>query len=373
VKRDPNIEAYRLLRRFVPELRRFVRNQLVALHGEAWVEQGVPEAIAKQWSDFERRWRDRPWVPTESESLLDFSYEDDLKTIIVWDDNWTRIFGKFFGRDKKQIEMRLEYINWVRDHIAHFRPVRREDLQQLRGFCKGIWDCIIRAAKMEADSEAPERLLPPAELLAGDKDPAELLALVQKRAAAVRRGEMQAVTEQQLAAVERSLLDLMFEQGAYPDETDVEATAIHWQFNEWERAPETEVLAWQVYAPAEPVPRGSTVYLAIRYNPAAVRARPAVKGAAKPPFDPRAQRCACQIDYFRLIGLAGRFVAGRGSFTPHTVDPQGWTYWPYTPEEMGQYKVVWHGESDPEGWENPWARAEFVVTRRRRSTARKQT
>jgi len=365
VKRDPNIEAYRLLRRFVPEFRDFVKGQLVVCYGaEQWLD-GVPSDVRQRLSEVEKKWGENPWVGTRAESPLDFSYEEDLIRIVTEEHNWRNVFRKWFGSDKRVIETKLREIRWLRDHVAHFRAVNRDQETKLRALCKEVTLCIARAAKIQADSEAPERLLPPAELLAGDKDPAELLAAVQKRAASARRGEMQAVTDEQLAAMEERLLDLIFEQGAYPDETDVEPTGIHWRFNEWQRARETEVLAWQVYAPSEPVARGSTMYLAIRYNPAALGAGPAVKRNAKPPFNPRPQPCTCQI--------VAKFTGGVAEFGAVMVESHGWTYWRYTPPEMGQYEVVWYGESDPEGWRNPWVRAEFVVRRRRRTTARKHT
>jgi hypothetical protein len=361
VKRDPSIEAYRLLRRFVPEFREFVRGQLVTCYGAARWLDGVPEDVRQRLSEFEKKWGENPWVGTRAESPLDFSYEEDLTRIVTEEHNWRNVFRKWFGSDKRVIETKLREIRWIRDDVAHFRAVDRDQEAKLRAVCKEVTLCIARAAKIQADSEAPERLIPPAELLAGEKDPAELLALVQKRAAAARRGEMQALTDEQLAAVERWLLDLIFEQGAYPDETDVEATAIHWRFDEWQRAPETEVLAWQVYAPGEPVPRGSAVYLAIRYNPAALRARPAVKRKARPPFEPRPRRGNCQV-----VGLWSGEVA---EFQFH-VDPQGWKYSrAYTPSAVGQYRVTWFGVD----WPDPLARAEFVVRRRRRTTRPKQS
>jgi len=375
VKRDPNIEAYRLLRRFVPEFRDFVKGQLVVCYGaEQWLD-GVPSDVRQRLSEFEKKWGENPWVGTRAESPLDFSYEEDLIRIVTEEGNWKNVFRKWFGSDKRVIETKLREIRWLRDHVAHFRAVDPEQLMKLRARCKEINLCIACAAKIQADREAPERLLPPAELLAGDKDPAELLALVQKRAAAAPRGQMQAVTDEQVAAMERSLLALIFEEGAYPDETDVDATAIHWRFNEWQRAPETEVLAWQVYVPSEPVPRGSTIYLAIRYNPAALRARPAVKRNTRPPFNPRPQPCLCRISA-NYLRWGRKYLRGGVSEQEKgglIVGPQGWTYWAYTPPEMGEYEVRWFGESDPEGSSDPWARAEFVVRRRRRTTGRAQT
>jgi hypothetical protein len=367
VKRDPSIEAYRLLRRFVPEFREFVRGQLVACYGAGRWLDGVPDDVRQRLGEFEKKWGENPWVGTRAESPLDFSYEEDLIRIVTEEHNWRNVFRKWFGSDKRVIETKLREIRWIRDDVAHFRAVEAEQLVKLSARCKEINLCIARAAKIQADSEAPERLLPPGKLLAGDKDPAELLASVQKRAAAARRGEMQAVTDEQLAAMERSLLDLIFEQGAYPDESDVEATAIHWRFNEWQSAPETEVLACQVYVPTEPVPRGSTVYLAIRYNPAAVRARRRVKRNAKPPFNPRSQPFTCQI----LITLTERFGVELQE-TARMLESDGWTYWRYTPQHLAKYEVRCYGEPDPEGSRSLWVRAEFVVRRRRRTTARKQ-
>lgn len=363
MKRDPNVEAYRLLSRFVPEFRRFIKGQLVVRHGaERWLD-GVPGDVRQRLTQFEQNWGENPWVGARGESLLDFAYEEDLTRIITDDDNWKNVFRQWFGSDKRVIEIKLREMRWIRDQVAHFRLLDRDHLTRVRRLCRDVELCIARAAAIQADSEAPQRLLRPAELLAGDKDPAELLEAVQKRAAAARRGEMQGVTHEELAALERSLLDLIFEQGAYPDESGVEATHIHWRFDEWQRAPETEVLAWQVYAPAEPVPRGSTVYLAIRYNPAALRARPAVKRKATPRFEPRPQPGGCQI-----IGLRSGEVAHFG----FDVDPQGWKYnRGYTPSAVGEYGVAWFGVG--EDWRDPWARAEFVVRRRRRTTGPKQS
>jgi len=349
VKKDPNIEAYLILRQFVPELRHFIKNQLVRRHGpERWLD-GVPDDVRRRATESKQKWDENPWVGAQGESLLDFAYDEDLTRIITDDDNWKNVFGQWFGSDRRVIEIKLREIRWLRDQVAHFRAVDRGQEAKLGALCTDVTLCIGRAGKIQADSEAPEGLLSPDELLAGDKDPAELVASAQERAASAERGDMQAVTEQ-LAAVEERLLHLIFEQGAYPDESDVDVTRIHWRFNEWNRAPETEVLAWQVYVPQEAVSQGSTVYLAIRYNPAALNARAAVKRKAKPPFDSRARHGRCIIRGPREESLP-TFV----------VESEDWACVEYTPSTKGKHDVVWAQESGGRPKTNPWVHRQFEV------------
>jgi hypothetical protein len=349
VKRDPNTEAYRLLRRFVPEFRHFIKGQLVVRYGaERWLD-GVPGDVRERLTEFEQKWGENPWVAARSESPLDFAYEEDLTRIITDDDNWKNVFRQWFGSDKRVIEIKLREMRWIRDQVAHFRLLDRDQLARVRRVCKDVDMCIARAGNIQADSQAAERFLSPDELLAGEKEPAELVASAQRRAASSDRGDMQAVTEQ-LAAVEERLLDLIFEQAAYPDESDVKASGIHWRFNEWQRAPETEVLAWQVYVPQEAVSQGSTVYLAIRYNPAALNARAAVKRKAKPPFDSRAWHGRCII--------RGPREESRATFV---VESEDWACVEYTPNTKGKHDVVWAQESGGRPKTNPWVRREFEV------------
>ena len=352
MSKDPSIEAYRVLRRFVPEFRNFVKNQLVVCYGAGRWLDGVPTDVRQELTRFEQKWREVPWVAVRAESPLDFSYEEDLVRIVTADNNWKKVFREFFGTDRNVIALKLREIRWIRDQVVHFRVLDRDQLAKLKGLCKDITWCMARAAKTEANKEAPERFLPPDELLAGDKEPSALVALAQERAVSAARGGSEPMTDKQLAALRELLLDVMFDQGAYPDESDVDVTRIHWRFNEWNRAPEpeTEVLAWQVYVPQEAVSQGSTVYLAIRYNPAALNARAAVKRKAKPPFDSRARHARCIIRGPREESLA-TFV----------VESEDWACVEYTPSTKGKHDVVWAQESGGRPKTNPWVRRQFEV------------
>jgi hypothetical protein len=179
----------------VPEFREFVRGQLVSRYGaERWLD-GVPGDVRERLSEFEKRWGENPWIGTRAESPLDFSYEEDLIRIVTEQDNWKNVFRNWFGSDKRVIETKLREIRWLRDHVAHFRAVDREQEAKLRALCKEVTLCIARAGKIQADSEAPERFLRPAELLAGRKDAAELLAALRDRAAAAQQRGMRALTD----------------------------------------------------------------------------------------------------------------------------------------------------------------------------------
>lgn len=349
MKRDPNIEAYQLLRGFVPEFRDFVKCQLVVRYGaERWLD-GVPNDVRQQLTKIEQKWREIPWVEVRAESPLDFSYEEDLVRIVTDDNNWKKVFRQFFAH-RDVIALKLREIKWIRDQVAHFRVVDRDQAAKLKGLCGDVRRCIARSAAIQANSEAPERFLSPDELLAGDKEPAELVASAQERAALAEGGDAEPMTDEQLAALRAVLLDVIFEQAADPDESHVEATRIHWRFNEWNRAPETEVLAWQVYAPSEPVSVGSKVYLAIRYNPAALNARAAVKRKAKPQFNSRARHGRCIV----------RGPSGERQET-FVVDSEDWAYVVYKPRRKGKHEIVWAQESGGKPRRNPWVRREFEV------------
>jgi len=269
--RDPNAEAYKVLRGFWTRFRRFVKGQLVAHYGSEWEEEGLPESIRNSCTkhrDDRDPTRRGGWVSVEAESLLDFAFDEHLREIIEVDANWNGIFKHFFGANKSLINGDLHRICLVRDEVAHWRPVTWKGVRELRSRCEGIIGCIAWAATMQANSKSSVGFVSPDELLAG-KESAELLTSVRERAASAEgrglpgfKGALESDTV--VRAVRQFLLENQFELGASPDESDVQPTKVHQFYDEWVSAPKSEVLMWQSYAPREPVSKGSEVQLAIR-------------------------------------------------------------------------------------------------------------
>ena len=351
--RDPNAEAYKVLRGFWTRFRRFVKDQLVAHYGPAWEEEGLPESIRKSCTkhrgdrDSSRR---GGWVPVEAESLLDFAFDEHLREIIIEETNWNGIFKHFFGADTNLIGGDLRRICWVRDEVAHWRPVTWKQVRGLRAWCEGITGCVARAATMQADSKSPVGFVSPDELLAG-KESAELLAWVEERAASAEgrglpgfKGALEPDTV--VRAVRQFLLENQFELGASPDESDVQPTKVHQYYDEWVGAPKSEVLMWQSYAPREPVSRGSEVQLSIRYNPVAVKL-PGAKAKHGVGWWRRRTKCAVRDpdkEQWEILGDV-------------KLEPEGWTSVEYVPRSKGRHDVTWGARPS----RRAWVRDEFDV------------
>jgi hypothetical protein len=362
VKRDPNVEAYRLLRGFVPKFRDFVRGQLVARYGpERWLDK-VPEDVRQRLSEFEKKWTENPWVDPCAESPLDFSYEEDLVRIVTDDDNWKNVFRRWFGSDKRLIETKLKEIRWLRDHVAHFRTFSRDQEAKLRSLCRDVNLCIARAAKVQADSAAPEGLISPDDLLSG-QEVADFLASQVRSASGGRGGGTSWVSRVEASEATRIfLLETEFELGAAPDETNVLPTRVHELYGAWKDSPPDEVLAWQTYAPREPVAEGSRVHLAIRYNPAALAAPKERRGVrrckrsvacwigaalnvqmARPGSE--VLRRAKEISWDEFEGPIVRQDLGEVMLTPGA-----WAFLEYVPSSRGLYHVFWYDRRRNRMW-----------------------
>ena len=152
--RDPNAEAYKVLRGFWTRFRRFVKGQLVAHYGSEWEEEGLPESIRNSCTkhrDDRDPTRRGGWVSVEAESLLDFAFDEHLREIIEVDANWNGIFKHFFGANKSLINGDLHRICLVRDEVAHWRPVTWKQVRELRAWCEGITGCVARAATIRCE------------------------------------------------------------------------------------------------------------------------------------------------------------------------------------------------------------------------------
>jgi hypothetical protein len=347
-KRHPNVDGYEILQDFVVELRRFVRNQLAAKHGDTWMKKTVPEKIREEWIDRQRECEESRWVRISAESPLDFSYENELKDVILRENNWRDVFKKFLGPDKKNFDVRLTEVVSIRNHIVHFRPITKELLSRVSSFTHEIRRGIAVTGAMAAGDPTAQSVLP-SRVMSGEREPTALEAPGRRTAHSAERAEPALMKPEQRAALERLRLRIELEAGAFPDESEVEPTRFHLFFDDWNEALDTEVLAWQTYAPRTPVPRGSKVSLAIRYNPAAANA-PGAKRAGVGSWK-RAVKCF----------VRGPRKAQATQIGAQTLDPQGWVHLDYVPRARGKHEVLWGGGKGGAPRTKPWVRDDFVV------------
>jgi hypothetical protein len=229
----------------------------------------------------------------------------------------------------------------------------------LKALCKQVNSCIARFGIVQADSQAPERLLSPEDLLSG-KEMAELLVEMVHAARPGQPGQPSAIEGHTAREIEgdvgRFLLEREFELGAAPDESEA---------------------MWQTYAPREPVAAGSKVHLAIRYNAAAVKA-PGARGLG---VGRRKRRCLCAVrvvsdfqmvrigpeDYEIVRSSTGREAAVEelaeealarepefeGTFL---LTSERWCFVEFVPRSAGLYHVSWIGfrKPKPVHWASDW-------------------
>ncbi len=247
---DPNIEAYRLLRHFVPEFRDWVKGHLVECYGpDAWLD-GIPPDVWGRLTKFQEGCEGSGEVPGTTDSLLDFSYEEDLVRIVTEERNWRKTFRRFFPRDPNEIKVKFRDIRRTRDRVAHFRVISQDELRRLTDLCVDITKWIAQAG--------------------------------------VRHAELQS----------------KFDLGAVPNERHVQPTGVHQFFDNWVGAPGDEVLMFQSFAPRQPVARSSRVYLAIRYNPVAQNV-PGAKGKRGVGWWRRRTKCAVRdpdTEEWKILG-----------------------------------------------------------------------
>jgi hypothetical protein len=117
-------DARLLLYSLENELRQFVSNKLQEKGGT------VDESILKDWNGSKKKEFMPPRQPIEC-PLIDYSSFDQLKKIIVQNENWEKIFRSYFGRQNGVIS-RLNELDDIRDTIAHNRILSTFDFNSFK-------------------------------------------------------------------------------------------------------------------------------------------------------------------------------------------------------------------------------------------------
>jgi hypothetical protein len=127
-------DPYSLLFSLENKLRQFVSTNIKENKGV------VDESFIKNWKSSKRKEALPPRKPNDSD-LINFSTFDQLKKIIVQNENWERIFKRYFGR-RDGVVSRINELDEIRDTIAHSRVLSGFDYDCFKTLYNQIMGCI---------------------------------------------------------------------------------------------------------------------------------------------------------------------------------------------------------------------------------------
>jgi len=127
-------DAHQLLYSLENELRQFVFNQIQQANGI------IEKSILRDWESSKKKEALPPRKP-KNYDLIYYSTFDQLKRIIVQNENWEGIFKKYFGRPSGVIS-RINELDEIRDTIAHNRTLSDFDYDCFRNLSSEISSCI---------------------------------------------------------------------------------------------------------------------------------------------------------------------------------------------------------------------------------------
>lgn len=133
-------EAYATLYIVENTLREFIQNTLEKHFGKDWFEKAIPKDIQKDCKKRYDKERKSPWVSTVENKLLWYSDFNDLRKIIIKEENWL-LFQPYF-QDQNIVVGKLKDLEFIRNIIAHNRLLCLDDFNKLNLLAKEILMCI---------------------------------------------------------------------------------------------------------------------------------------------------------------------------------------------------------------------------------------
>ena len=127
-------DAHYLLYSLENKLRQFIAIKLKEGNGR------IEESMIKDWQGTKRKEAQPQRKPIDYE-LINYSTFDQLKKIIIQNENWDKIFKPYFRRQDGVIS-RINEIDDIRDTIAHNRKLSDFDYDCFRTLNAQILNCI---------------------------------------------------------------------------------------------------------------------------------------------------------------------------------------------------------------------------------------
>jgi len=135
-------DAHQLLYSLENQLRQFVSIKTQENSGR------IDESILRDWESTKRREAQPQRKPLDCD-LIYFSTFDQLKKIIVQNENWDKIFKRYFRRQDGVISRINELVD-IRDNIAHNRMLSEFDYSCFKTLYGEIMNCIETKSESKA-------------------------------------------------------------------------------------------------------------------------------------------------------------------------------------------------------------------------------
>lgn len=100
----------------------------------------LPDDMIQDWEAARKR-EAEPWRKPEKSELIEYSTFDQLRRIIIRNENWEKLFRIYFGRPEG-IVARLVELDSIRNTIAHSRRISAFDYATLRNLHDQIVQCL---------------------------------------------------------------------------------------------------------------------------------------------------------------------------------------------------------------------------------------
>ena len=133
-------------------IRSLIETTLSRQHGSTWWKRSVPQRIREDCIERKRR---REAVGGLSHDLIDYTYTNELKDIILKGDNWHMAFSSTF-RNKPQVEAVFLWMEPVRNDIAHSRISSDRDYKQFKFAATWLIEAAADALEEDLESDAAD-------------------------------------------------------------------------------------------------------------------------------------------------------------------------------------------------------------------------
>jgi len=134
-------EPYKILQKLETKLRKCIQTQLKTISTNWWKERvpkDVQEKAEHRKTKNEKQW---PWHTSKDLPLIFHVDFTDYVKIITRRDNWKQAFKEIF-KDREAISVKLKELEPIRNSIAHFRELSRQELDKLKLLSGEIISCI---------------------------------------------------------------------------------------------------------------------------------------------------------------------------------------------------------------------------------------
>lgn len=135
-------DAHLLLYQLENKLRLFILRKIKENGGK------IGESIMRDWQSSKKKEYRPPRQPLDCD-LINYSSFDQLKKIIVQNENWSKIFKPYFGRPDGVIS-RINELDDIRDTIAHNRVLSAFDYNSFKTLYAQIIGCIEKKSDLRS-------------------------------------------------------------------------------------------------------------------------------------------------------------------------------------------------------------------------------